>query len=237
MISIANLTSGADETSGTTATTGSVSPAADKLQLLGVTARKDTSEPINPTISGNGLTWDLITKIYYDTTSGSRKTLWLFRSMGASPSTGAITITFGETWTHCYWSLDEVTGMDTSGSNGSGAIVQSATNLESAGDGGTLTVSLGAFANANNATYGIFAADPSTGTWSVGSGFTKVATQDSGTINLGTEYRSDNDTSVDMTCDAVAGTSSGGIAIEIAAASVSVGASIGTRQLLTGVGI
>lgn len=216
-VAVINLTSGADETSGISATTASVAPSADKLQLLTVACRKDTAQPIDPTISGNGLTWELVNSIYYDTTSGSRKSLWVFRAMGATPSSGAITITFGETWTHCYWSLDEVSGIDKSGTNGSGAIVQSTTNKEDAGDGGALTVTLAAFGSTNNATFGAFAGDSGTGTVTVGSGFTKLGTQDNATINLGTEWRVDNDTSVDATFDVVAGVSTGGIAIEIKA--------------------
>lgn len=216
-VSISNLTVGSKDTSGTSATTASVTPSANKLQLLSITCRKDTSQPATPTISGNGLTWVLINTIYYDTTSGSRKSLWVFRAMGSSPSSGTITITFGETWTNCNWSLDEASGMDTSGTNGSGAIVQSATNKEDAGDGGILTVTLSAFASTNNATFGAFAGDPGTGTVTVGSGFTKLGTKDTATMNLGTEYKNSNDTSVDATFDAVAGTSSGGVAIEIKA--------------------
>lgn len=214
-LSAANLTSGEDNTSGTDATTASVSPTANRLQLLTVVARKDTSQPIDPTVSGNSLTWVLVASKYFDTSSSSRKQMWVFRAMGSSPTTGAITITFGETWTNCSWSLDEITDANISGTNGSGAIGGYTTGSEDAGNGGELSLGFNITGNTNALVFGAFAADPGTGTVTVGSGFTKLGAKDNSTMNLGTQYKIGNTTVVNATVDSVAGTSTGGIAIVI----------------------
>lgn len=214
-VSIANLTTGT--ANGTSSSTASVFPSANKLELLSVSSRTSiTANPNQPTVTGNGLTWVAINSVVYDDTSSSRRRVTLFRAMGSSPSTGTISIDFGgQTQTDIAWSVDQVSGMDTTGTNGSGAIVQNAQNKDSSGTGTSLSVALAAFGNTNNATFGAFGADNMVNRVSVvGSGFTKVG--DAGTVSLQvtTEFKSSNDTNVDMSW--TGGTTNlGGIAIEI----------------------
>lgn len=212
-ISIANIIANNSDVSASSFVTASVTPAPNRLMLLSFAVRKgDSTQPTAPAVSGNGLTWSEITEIYFDTAGSSRKSLFLYKAFGAAPTTGAITIDFGaQTITNINFILDQVTGADLANTT----IVQSNTNKEDAGDGGILTVTLGAFSNPNNATYGVFAGDPGTGTVTVGSGFTKLGAIDTATMELGSEWTALNDTSVDATFDVVAGTSTGGIAIEI----------------------
>lgn len=221
-ITASNLISGSDSGAAASSfTTASITPSANKLILLSVTARRgDSTQPVAPTVTGNGLTWVEIAEIYWDTTSTSRKSTFLFRAMGASPSSGAVTMDFGTQSINLpNWIVDEITGMDTSGTNGSGAIVQSATNKNEAG--ATLTVTLAAFSSANNATYGSFGGDSFGAGSSVGTGYTQLGSTDGATTTAGvTEFRSDNDTSVDVTFSTA---SLGGIAIEIKAASTTTG--------------
>lgn len=221
-VSITNVIANYDVDGDSSATTASVTPGSNKLQLLSVFSRTGIStEPNQPTVSGNGLTWVAIASIYFDTDSSSRKKLSLFRALGASPSTGTITIDFGgQNQTDVFWTLDEVSGMDTSGTNGSGAIVQSATTKDETSGGGLITVTLGAFSSAYNATFGTFASDEGAGgTPSVGSGFTLLATQHPSPLNETiTEWKGANDTTVDATMPSASGEKMGGIAIEIAAA-------------------
>ena len=92
-ISAINLTSGSDVIAGTSATTESISPGANKLILASVSSRRnDSVDPLAPSLSGNGLTWVQVNSIVYDTTSTSRRTITTFRAMGSSPSSGAVTI-------------------------------------------------------------------------------------------------------------------------------------------------
>ncbi len=229
MVTAVNLTSGNTGASTSSVTTASVSPSANKLQLLAVNSRNFTgSAPPAPTVTGCGLTWVQVTNIQYDTGPTSLKRVTLFRAMGASPTTGTLTIDFaGDSQTDVVWSLDEFTGMDTSGTNGSGAIVQSVTAKDETGSATSITATLAAFASASNATYGAFAhVGPTNGvTASAGSGFTALASPVDATIGLIAEFKTTNDTSVD---GSLSGSSFelGMIAVEIAAASSGVSAAL-----------
>lgn len=218
-ITATNLIENQTSSAGTGFTTASISPGSNKLILLSVNIRNGSStEPTVSSISGNGLTWVLVNSIYYDTAGSSRKKHFLYRAMGASPSAGAITFTAGQSNTHYTWVVDEIDGIDTGGTNGSSAVVQSTTNKEDGGNGGELTVTLAAFSNAGNATYGSFGDDTEAAA-TVGSGFSEVGRVDSTATIHGilTEFKTANDTSVDVTYTAGTGISTGGIAVEIKA--------------------
>ncbi len=216
-INITNLIAEKSTTPASSYNTSSISPAANNLILLAVTARRaDSTQPVAPTVTGNGLTWVKIAEIAWDTGGTSRKNTFLFRAMGASPSPGAVTINFGtQNITLPNWEIDQASGVDTSGTNGSGAVVQSAVNKDETN--ASVTVTLAAFGNANNATYGAFASDDNTlGGFTAGSGFTRLSTIDGSTTTAGgTEWKTANDTTVDGSFST---TAIGGIAIEIRAA-------------------
>lgn len=218
-VACTNITSNFDEDGGSGSTTASVTLVAGRLYLLTVTQRRgDSTDPVEPTISSTGATWVKVNTVVFDSTSSSRRRVTVFRTMVSSNQTGTITITYGSNVSDAIWILDEFTGVDTTGTNGSGATVQSATNKNEAG-ATSLTVTLAAFGSTNNATYGAFGWDGITSVPTVGSGFTlKVNQNDSGTdLSSLTEFRSDNDTSVDSSYSPAAGLI-GGIAIEIKAA-------------------
>jgi len=214
-LSFANLTAGGNTTDLTSYATASVSPAASKLLLLGVDAyiAAGSVQPPQPTVTGNGLTWVLVNGIDFDASGTDRSGTWLFRAMGASPSSGAVTIDFGATTISASaWSLDEVTGMDTSGTNGSGAIVQSA--VASTDNALTITVTLAAFADAvNNAGHGVFGHQQAEGK-TPGTGWTELA--DVTTISF-CSMSSQYQLGEDLSCDASWATSrrSGGVAAEV----------------------
>ena len=118
-----SLTSGSSTTDATSYETASITPTSNALVLLAFTSRTATADIVVGTASGNSLTWDLVDNI---PVSGNNRTVVVRRAMGVSPTTGTITISFGaQTQTSAIWSVVECTGVDTSGSNGSGAIVQS----------------------------------------------------------------------------------------------------------------
>ena len=215
-VTITNLTKGSG--SGTSATSASVSPASNKLLLLTVHSRTGSSnEPNQPTITAFGLTWVAVLVHYWDDTSSSRRKMTVFRALGASPTSGTVSIDFaGQSQTSIAWILDELSGIDTGGTNGSAAIVQSAKNANGL-TGTNVTVTLSAFADVANATYGAFGTD-GPDTWTAGSGFTISDTTNNGVdISVMTEFKNSNDTTVDATL-----TGGGGLAvigIEIKAAS------------------
>jgi hypothetical protein len=116
---IASLTSGDSTTDATSIDTASVTPTGNAL-ILAVIASDFGGRGNVPTASGNGLTWEIVRTVAY----GANGTLTLFRAMGVSPSSGAITFDFdGQSQTDFAWSVAEYTGVIT-GNNGADAIRQ-----------------------------------------------------------------------------------------------------------------
>ena len=217
-VAATNLTTGTDSDGGSSSTTSSISPSANALLLLTVVTRTNiTANPNTPSITGNGLTWALVNSALFDSTSASRKKVFLFRSMGQGPSAGTVTIDFsGQAQTDTLWSIDEFTGVNRSGNSGSGAIVQSAVAVDESVTTPTLSIALGAFSSANNATFGGMGSDGiSPSVSSYGTGFTGLATQTTSNMGVASEFRNDNSTSVGITWNA--NHMLGGVAVEIAA--------------------
>lgn len=178
-ITAASLTSGNDGSGGfiTSATSASYAAAANRLQLYGlhsVAFQPDQIDPPTTVLQAGSLS---LTRIAFvsDTTTGQCLSVW--RALSASPPTGTTVATFDETQYVGDWSVIELNGVDTTGTNGSGAIVQSATSKSVTGSGTSSAVALAAFGNASNATV-LFTAWTNTGgttrTCSPKAGFTEV---------------------------------------------------------------
>lgn len=220
LITCATLGSNKNNAGVTSLNTDSVSPNPWRLEILWVTTRTASGDPNHATATGCNLTWVEVLSVNYDAT-GSQKRLTALRAMGSAPSSGVIAIDFaGQTQSDVLWFLDELSGVDTSGSNGAGAVVQSKSNFNTGGANLTLTVTLdNAFSNVNNASYGsIVFGQGSPVVESPGSGFTKISGQQQ-TSNLTgiTEFKNSNDTTIDATLDSIGG-EVGGIGMEIKAA-------------------
>jgi len=164
------------------------------------------------------MTWTAVAN--RPSTLDNRNKLTVFRSLNASPGSGALTIDFAaQGQFRSAWSISEFGGMKTSGTNGADAVVQSASN-DGSGSITSLTVTLGAFASTDNATYGAFSASTNAAI-SPGAGFSELGEADGASFgSIETEWKNSNDTSVDTTFGASDHVC--GIAIEIAA-SVSAG--------------
>ena len=185
-LAVTGLTSGTDAANLSTYTTASVTPSSNALVLLAVhTRRSAAGTPATPTATGNGLTWVAVANM----TNGTNRKITILRALGASPSAGAITIDFaGDTQTQCSWSVIEITGVDTSGTNGSGAVVQAPAGTT--GTGTSSSITLAAFGSANNMAYG-FMCVQTTGAITAGTGFTEVheVSQAEVASNIQTEYK------------------------------------------------
>jgi hypothetical protein len=149
------LDSAYDGTDGLTYKTLNFTPGANRLVLLAIVATRGASAgpPPQPTIDIE--TWDLVRSLNYDVSGATQSAIFLFRALNASPSSGQRTFTFSATCTSCAYSVVEFDGVDTTGTNGSGAIVQSAdtgANL----DATSASVTLAALGSASNAAYGMF---------------------------------------------------------------------------------
>lgn len=211
-VAVANkLSSGASAASS--AVTPSVTPVANRLYLLTVATRTAiTADPNTPTATGAGLTWVQVATTLYDTTSSTRKRITMFRAMGVG-SAGALTIDFtGQTQTDIEYILDEFTGVDAGGTNGSSAIVQSNVNSDGTATIMAVTVTLAAFKGAGNATYGSSAIGQHS-VYTPDTGYSTV-TQDTATTNDAiSQFNVGNDTSVVFTW--ADPTEIGAIAVEI----------------------
>jgi len=212
-----NLTSGTNTTDATSFQTANITPTANRLVLLAVLSTIASTTPNTPTASGNGLTYVEIANITFHTIASPWSRLTIFRAMGASPTTGRITMDFGgQTQGSCNWSVAEFDGINTSGTHGSGAIVQSASNSADA-SAGPLTVTLAAFGHADNATYATFASGLN-GSFTPNGSLTEIhdTAINSPAATLETCWYAGNDTSPDATPNTTGDLA--GIAIEIKSA-------------------
>lgn len=121
-----DLTSGMNTNNNSVYTTNSIAPAAESLILAFVlSANTGVGAAGIPSASGNGLTWDRV-----DTGNTGQFRLTCFRAMqiGAAPATGTVRFEFRDgagalqTQDLCAWSIFEYGDVDSSGTNGSGAL-------------------------------------------------------------------------------------------------------------------
>ncbi len=222
-IIINNKTAGADDTNALVYQTSSVQFHNGRLYLLAVHGRRASGGiQAAPTISGGGITWQQVNEITFDIGSPDRRIVVYRGLVTSGATTGIVTITWGgSNLSSCDWIIDEVTGIDTSGTNGSGAIVQSGvTSVES---GSSLTINLSAFSATHNATWAAFGLSyqGASGILTPGSGFSIVGASQSGSEahSIASQKKIPNasDTSVDGSF-ASSSSAVGAVALEIKAA-------------------
>ncbi len=202
--------SSTDNTTGYT--TGSITPTASRLQTIAILSSESTTAETPTSVVGCGLTWVLIpgAETYCHPSAVTRR-LSVWRARGSSPTTGTLTITFANAMTSCLWSWSEHTNADTSGLNGSGAIVQVVTST-AAGGSSTMTNTLAALEHSTNVHYaalGVAAGD----TITADADFTEIGkdTEATPASSIGTQ-RAANQTAVTPTWTSA---SAGCISIEI----------------------
>ena len=225
------LTSGQSGVDVTSATTASITITANQLALLTVGVGSGVGTANTPTVTMTGATWVVaVTNIH----TGVSYAVWVFRTMVGSDTTATVTIDFaGQTQDRINWSIAQFDAVDTSGTNGSGAIVQTKTAFNATTTAATVT--LDSAIGAGNATYGGFLSETS-GTFTAGSGYSlihNVSWSNGHTGNIGTEWRADGQTVVNGTFSGTAHILSMGLEIKAADA----GAAPATPQRsLLGVG-
>lgn len=176
-IAHSQLTAGSNPTNQSVYTTSSISPAANALITVAVRSRR-SSGPVTPQVLGGGMTtWTQVSSVDFGTVGTPLARLVVFRAMSAAPGTGPLTITFPSGVSNAEWIVSQWTGVNTDGTNGSGAIGQ----LGSARADGvtTLSVPLAAFGSANNVGFGLVGAAVNAGV-NPGAGFAEIAEMSSG---------------------------------------------------------
>ena len=136
-------------------TTASVAPAANALVTVAVMGHNTpTPRRARPSRAAAWRRWTQVATVAFDDVATPHKRLSIFRAMSPSPGSGPLRITFATSQANCQWIVSQWQGVETSGTNGSGAIVQSGS---ARGDNVTgLVVTLGAFADAGDVAYGVF---------------------------------------------------------------------------------
>jgi hypothetical protein len=192
----------------TSADTNSITPPANQLITVAVQlCRADTTNAAAPTLTGCGLTWVNITPTgaNYDDSGANRARMYLFRALGAAPTTGAVTVHLSGTYVAVQTIITAWAGADVSGVHGSGAIVQVQGALAAATANPTIT--LGSAIGAGNVTAGFTCSNGTVGTVGhqvAGSGYTELAALTQfftvGNDRLTSfEWRADGQTIVDWT--------------------------------------
>lgn len=192
-----NKDSGSNDSTVSSQTTNSVAFQNNRLYLVTVTARSNGTPTISG-ITGGGITW-----VQIGSTSTAAPFVAVYRGLVTSgATTGALTITLGASCTSNKWAIDEFQNVDTTGTNGSGAIVQSASVLNhAAATSGSIT--LAAFGDAtNNAAWGFFSHNQGSETSTIDPDSGWAALANNGTavtpaVSTMTEWKLGQDLSVD----------------------------------------
>lgn len=206
-ISGSTLTSGTDNTTTNSYATASVSPTSGRMVYVGVysfqTSGTEANAAAPSSLSGNGLTWTKVVE-NVDTTFGMAISIW--RALASSPSAGAITMSHANDRAATAWSVIQVDGADTGGTNGSNSVVQSASNKSNTGSATSLTVTLGAFGDAGNGAVSFHATlvvGATQATATAGSGWTELNESANSetpvSYSIESQWRADNDTTADVT--------------------------------------
>lgn len=196
-----NLTAGTKTVDATSATTASISVTLGRLYLLSVASKTEiTADPNQPTATGTGLSFAVPANgtVVYDNSSSSRRRVTFLWAVATATGSTTVVIDFGgQTQVTSIWSIEEIAyGFDTVA-----PIVQAAQNSSPSSAVTSITATLSAFGASGNATFGCGAIGNGTDTITAGTSFTQLTQTKDATennLNLITEYRLANDTTVDM---------------------------------------
>lgn len=192
-----------------------------RFYLLFVSNPKATT-PEEATCTGTSQTWTKVDGLTFNTIASPTQRITVYRFLATSTFSATTTISFGATQLAISSHLYEITGMDATGTNGSGAVVQAVTNSSDAT--ANPTVAMAAISSGSNAVIAYFANDINPFGGTVESGWTEgfdngYASPDRGDYSM---YRL---TTTDNTPTVTAASSDwAGIAIEIKA--------IGRRRII-----
>ncbi len=217
-IAVAQIAQSASTTTANSRATTAFTPVANRLYLMWV-AQTFGSTPTTPTVAcANGLTMVQVNTIAFDTIAAPTTRFTLFRGMKSSGlSNGTCTMSFGQNATYNGYVIVEFDGVDTSGTDGSGAVAQDVSGSANSASAGGLSIALGAIA-ADSTTAGAFSNSiNSTTSLAAGAGYTAgTGVANSGpNTSVRAEWNTAGSTTVNMTQSATSNI--GGIAVEVRA--------------------
>lgn len=208
-VTATHLLTGESNGDGSAYNTASFTPPANQLIIAFIAGTDNAGTVTTPTLTGCNLTWVWLAEGIRGT-----KHVTAFRAMGASPTTGAVSIANSSSQLDCLWSFVAFDNVPTTGTHGSDAVVQAVPGNFAASTGATIT--LAALADSGNATAGAFlhaANEAST----PGMDYSELGdVNHSGPVaGFASEWRADGNTTVNMSW--ATSSISAGVAIEIAA--------------------
>lgn len=189
-ISFTSITAYNSNSGATSYSTASISPSSNKLILVTVRTYRSTATPNTPTLSGLGLTWEVVAN-QLETSLNTRR-ITMFRGVG-TVTAGTITADFaGQTQSTAGIIVDEIDGVQT-GNNGADAIRQVVTGTTSGTlTGASITIPF-TLKSTSNAAYGVVWKNAANNVV-VGSGFTQVSYSSGTNAHLVSEYKLDTRT-------------------------------------------
>jgi hypothetical protein len=173
------LTAGNILANQTVYSTAAIAPAPNTLVTIAVMSHRG-SAPISPTVSGGGMaSWTQVATVDFDSLTSPPSTvhrrLTIYRAMSAAPGSGPVTFTYSAQVSNVEWIISQWSGVETSGTNGAGAIGQTGSAKADRVNG--LSVPLGAFGTAANVAYGVFGVNSQVLAVTPGAGFTEISEQ------------------------------------------------------------
>jgi len=199
-VSFTNLTHGGSVAATTTYATASVTPTANNIVLVTLSSRLAAGNgPLALTaVSGDGLTWVNWASVDYGVAQGTgfKNRLEIWCGVGASPSTGALTLTYSTNPTGVAWGVDQSSGAATTCAAAKGIV---ATNGVAVATATPLTVTMGTFNSSSNATYGGGSVDAGSIAVGQGAGFTELGPTTTQDPSGESEFAAGNVSPVTMT--------------------------------------
>ncbi|HEX2638324.1 MAG TPA: metallophosphoesterase [Gemmatimonadales bacterium] len=169
------LTSGVVLTNQNTTTTASISPAPNTLVTITLLSHRSTAT-ISPIVTGGGMaSWDIVSSVDFDTLALPHRRLTIYRAMSAAPGSGPITFKFTNQVSNLEWIVSQWDGVETSGVNGAGAVVQTGSNRANSVNG--LSIALAPFGSTANVALGAFGVNSQVSIITPAPGFTEIDEQ------------------------------------------------------------
>ena len=169
------LTSGVVLTNQNTTTTASISPAPNTLVTITLLSHRSTAT-ISPIVTGGGMpSWDIVSSVDFDTLALPHRRLTIYRAMSAAPGSGPITFKFTNQVSNLEWIVSQWDGVETSGVNGAGAVVQTGSSRANSVNG--LSIALAPFGSTANVALGAFGVNSQVSIITPAPGFTEIDEQ------------------------------------------------------------
>jgi hypothetical protein len=174
-VSFTNLTRGGTGVPASSFNTASVTPTANQgvLVSFGGLLASGNGPGSALSVSGCGLTWTFVAGVDFGIAQGSAFNLRIetWYGVGASPTNGAITISYGTSPTSCTWAVDQMSGAATTFA---AAIGITGTNFSNTQTAQPATVTMGTFNSSTSGTFGAGFNENNGGSVSNGTGMTEL---------------------------------------------------------------